>query len=303
MKEARWSKWALAIYFALFVVFIYGSMIVMAVLSFNGPSGGVSFPLEDPGFQWWRALWADDVPGSKANQIRPAAATSIYLGLAVGAITTILALTLSMAFRRRFRGDGGLFFLVLLALMTPGFLLSLGSAFLWNTMDILPSLWKTVLGTNVVWALPFGFLVMLAVWNRYDNTVEESARDLGANASKTFREVTLPLVWTGLFGCFLFGFTLSWNEYDRTALVIASGENTLPVQIFSFTVASVIRPDLYALGTATIAFALLVVSIALVFASIRLRRRGRVARETQIQEELGEVTGGKDLTDMAARAK
>ena len=34
-------------------------------------------------------------------------------------------------------------------------------------------------------------------------SLEEAARDLGANAQTTFREVTLPLVWTGIFGSFL----------------------------------------------------------------------------------------------------
>ena len=42
-------------------------------------------------------------------------------------------------------------------------------------------------GANVIWGIPFGFLVMLAVWNRYDRHIEEAARDLGANATTTFR--------------------------------------------------------------------------------------------------------------------
>ena len=112
--------------------------------------------------------------------------------------------------------------------------------------------------------------------------------------ARTFREVTLPLIWTGLFGAFLFGFVLSWNEYDRTALVIASGTLTLPIQIFALTTGSVIRPDLYALGTATTIFILVVVAIVLIAAAIVLRRRrgaAQVPLEAQVAEELGEVEG------------
>ena len=94
-----------------------------------------------------------------------------------------------------------------------------------------PSIWKTALGANVVWGIPFGFLVMLAVWNRYDPRVEEAARDLGADQRRTFREVTLPLVWTGLFGCFLFGFTLTWNDYDRSVLFQTRATDSLPLEI------------------------------------------------------------------------
>ena len=190
-----------------------------------------------------------------------------------------------MAFRRRFRGDGVLFYVIMLALMTPGFLLSLGTSLFWQFMGK-DFDWPSVLtefgglaaiGTGVVWAIPFGFLVMVAVWNRYDVRVEEAARDLGASHHAHVPRGDAPAHLDGLFGAFLFGFVLSWNEYDRTALVIASGTLTLPIQIFALTTGSVIRPDLYALGTATTIFILVVVAIVLIAAAIVLRRRGRRA--------------------------
>jgi putative spermidine/putrescine transport system permease protein len=302
-ERGRWSRRALIAYFCIFLLFLYGPMIVMAVLSFQGPFGGISFPLRGFGFDWWRSLVDQSVPFSTADDIRETAARSLRLAIVAGLLVALFSLGLSMAFRRRFRGDGVLFYLVMLALMTPGVLLSLGTSLFWQTLGWLPGLWQTALGTNVVWGLPFGFLVMVAVWNRYDVRVEEAARDLGANAWQTLREVTLPLIWTGLFGAFLFGFTLSWNEYDRTVLVLGSGQATLPLHIVSLTLASVIRPDLYALGTATTAVSLIAVGIFLVVAAIILRRRGReVSAETQEAEELGELPGVDVDADSAAGA-
>jgi putative spermidine/putrescine transport system permease protein len=290
--RGRVSKWLLGAYFVVFLLFLYGPIIVMALLSFQGERGGLTFPMQGFGFGWWRALWDDSLPLSNAEEIRQTGLRSFYLALAAGAVVAFLSLTLSMAFRRRFKGDGIIFYLILLCLMTPGFLLGLGTALFWQTMGLQPDIWKTALGTNVIWGLPFGFLVMVAVWNRYDVRVEEAARDLGASAGTTFREVTLPLVWTGVFGAFLFGFTLSWNDYDRTALVLGSAQNTLPIQIFALTIGSIIRPDLYALGTATTLVSLLAVGIFLVVAVIVLRRRGAsVAAEVQAREELGQVEG------------
>jgi putative spermidine/putrescine transport system permease protein len=300
MERSRTAKWALAGYFVLFTAILYLPMILMAILSFQDERGLPYFPMKGFSVHWWQALFDNSVPGSHAEEIRAAALSSLYLALLVGAISALLAFALSMAYRRRFRGDGVLFYLILLGLMTPGFLLSLGTSLFWRTIGETPG-WPPVLsefgglaaiGTNVVWAIPFGFLVMVAVWNRYDTRIEEAARDLGASAPRTFREVTLPLVWTGIFGAFLFGFVLSWNEYDRTALVIASGTLTLPIQIFALSVGSVLRPDLYALGTATTLFILLVVAAGLVVAAIILRRRrgaAPVPAEVQVQEELGEV--------------
>jgi putative spermidine/putrescine transport system permease protein len=194
-----------------------------------------------------------------------------------------------MAFRRRFRGDGVAFYVIMLALMTPGFLLGLGTQLLWKAMGIQTSLWGSALGANSVWGIPFGFLVMLAVWNRYDDHIEEAARDLGANVAQTFREVTLPLVWTGIFGAALFGFTLTWNDFDRTVLLVL--DNTLPLQIVGLIQASAIRPDLYALGTATTLVTLFLIFSALVVVTVRLRLRGR--RVERVEEELG-LEGGID---------
>ena len=57
------------------------------------------------------------------------------------------------------------------------------------------------------------------------------------------------------------------------------------------------RPDLYALGTATTAFSLLAIGALLVVASLRLRFRG--APVQRVEEELGVVEG---IDTEAARA-
>jgi putative spermidine/putrescine transport system permease protein len=297
MNRGKWSKRALAAYFVIFLIFLYGPIIVMTVLSFQGLRGRFTFPLVDPGVGWYENIFNPDAPLSQAPAIKEATLTSLYLALGTGFVTALLALSLSMAFRRRFRGDSVLFVLILLCLMTPGFLLAFGTALFWQQLNVLPGMWKTALGTNVIWALPFGFLVMVAIWNRYDRRIEEAARDLGANARTTFREVTLPLIWTGLLGAFLFGFTLSWNEFDRTSILLGAGRVTLPTLIFGLTTGGTIRPNLYALGTVTTFFSLSCVALFLV-AALFVRRRGakeaaqeRQAAEAAAAEELGEVVG------------
>src|SRR4029077_12820040 len=148
----------------------------------------VTFPFSGPaGLDWWRSIFETQVKHGQqviftnAAAIRTAGEGSLEISLAAGAIVALLAFSLSMAFRRRFRGDGLAFYLILLALMTPGFLLGLGTQIFWKTMNQETSLWHTALGTNTVWGIPFGFLVMVAIWNRYDDHIDEAARDLGAS--------------------------------------------------------------------------------------------------------------------------
>ncbi len=300
MKRRRvdWVKWGLGGYFVLFLIFLYAPMILMGVLSFQGKFGSITFPFRGPiSTRWWQSLFDSSIPGSHATDIRAAAQGSLKIGLAAGAIVALLGFTLSMAFRRRFRGDGIAFYAVMLALMTPGFLLAFGAQLFWNFLGEPASLWRTALGTNVVFGIPFAFLVMVAVWNRYDVRVEEAARDLGANQRRTFREVTLPLIWTGIFGALLFGFTLTWNDYDRTVLFQTRGTDTLPIQIAGLTFTGAIRPDLYALGTATTLVSLVAIGLVLVAVAIAVRVRGAPVRK--VEEELGVAEG---LAPEAARA-
>ncbi|HUG63996.1 MAG TPA: ABC transporter permease subunit [Gaiellaceae bacterium] len=293
-KRIDWAKWILALYFVLFLAFLYMPMILMGVLSFQGPFGGLTWPFRGPvTLNWWKSLFDSSVPGSQAENIGIAGRNSLWISLAAGAIVALLAFTLSMAFRRNFRGSSVAFYVIMLALMTPGFLLALGTQLFWSFLDVPTSIWRTALGANVIWGIPFGFLIMLAVWNRYDNAIEEAARDLGANKRRTFREVTLPLVWTGIFGAFLFGATLTWNDYDRSILFQVNSTDTLPLTIGGLTFTGAIRPDLYALGTATTLATVSVVVLFLLITTIVLKFRGASSAPVRrVEEEFGEELGG-----------
>ena len=114
-------------------------MILMAILSFQGYDGRLTFPFRGPvGLDWWKSIFASEVHHGQhviftnADGIR-AAGESLWLSLAAGAIVAVLGFTLSMAFRRRFRGDGIAFYVIMLALMTPAFLLGLGNQLLWKS--------------------------------------------------------------------------------------------------------------------------------------------------------------------------
>jgi putative spermidine/putrescine transport system permease protein len=292
-RRIDWGKWGLGAYFAIFLVFLFAPMILMAILSLQGQFGQLTFPFKGPvSLNWWRSLVDENRAPYHAADIRTAAENSLWLSLAGGAVVALLAFSLSMAFRRRwrFRTDATGFYVIMLALMTPGYLLAVGTQLFWKAIGLDTGIWETVLGANAVWGIPFGFLVMLAVWNRYDPGVEEAARDLGADQKRTFREVTLPLVWTGIFGAFLFGFTLTWNDYDRTALFQNAFTDTLPLTIGSFTFTGAIRPDLYALGTATTLITILAIAVVLLIAFLRLRIVGR-GKVVKVEEELGVAEG------------
>ena len=272
---ARWTperrrkaavKTGFSVYYAIFLIFIYGPMFAMFVLSFQGPRGGTSLPMRGVSFYWWEKL----IEPSTVGDLRGSLARSLILALIVMVITALFSTMLAMAFRKRFYGANVLFFTVMAGLMIPGILLSLGLATLMKQLGIPTNWWSSGLGVHVVWTLPFGFLVMMAVFNRFDARLEEAARDMGADEWTTFKEVTLPLILPGIVAAGLFGFTLSYDEFARTTL-LAGAHNTLPLDI-NASMTQRIRPTLFALGTASTLFSLGMIGLFLVIYTALTRR-------------------------------
>ncbi|NKC13261.1 MAG: ABC transporter permease subunit [Gammaproteobacteria bacterium] len=259
-------KSAFSAYYIVFVLFIYGPMIAMFVLSFQGRRGGTSFPMRGTSLYWWNKL----IEPSSIGDLQGALLRSLILALIVMLITALFSTMLAMAFRKRFPGSGILFYLVMSGIMVPGVLLSLGLATLMRQFGLPPAWWSSGLGVHVVWTLPFGFLVMMAVFNRFDSRLEEAARDMGASEWTVFKEVTLPLILPGIVAAGLFGFTLSYDEFARTTL-LAGEFNTLPLDI-NAQMTQRIRPTLFALGTASTIFSLLMIGLFLVVYSVLYRR-------------------------------
>lgn len=270
MKHARpWTFWPFAAIFTLFVAFLYGPTVTIAILSFQGPEGGLTFPMNGTSLHWFRDLFEQQAVGD----IWAAFRRSLALGLIVMVVTVVVSVMAGLAFRRRFPGAGALFYLAIASLIVPSILVSLGVGILFDLLD-LDVHWSTSgLGAQLTWTLPFGLLIMFAVFNRFDAAYEEAARDLGASRWQTLRHVVLPLIAPSLIGVALFGFTLSYDEFART-LLTAGTYNTLPLEIYGMTT-NVTTPVLYALGTLTTGFSFAMIALFALLIARSARRKQR----------------------------
>ncbi|ARC88725.1 ABC transporter permease [Rhodovulum sp. MB263] len=263
------SFYLLAAFFTLFLLFLYGPTLTIAILSFQGPEGGLTFPMRGASLHWFRDLFEQQAVGD----IWGSFGRSFTLGLMVMGTTIVVSVMGGLAFRKRFAGSGVLFYLVVTSLVIPSILVSLGVGLIFSQSG-LDVHWATSgFGAQLTWTLPFGLLIMFAVFNRFDKSYEEAARDQGASAWQTIRHVVLPIIAPSLIGVALFGFTLSYDEFART-LLTAGSHNTLPLEIYGMTT-NVTTPVIFALGTLTTAFSLVVIGafLAAVWAMNRSRAR------------------------------
>ncbi len=269
MKHGRRGPafWLLAAFFALFVLFLYGPTLTILVLSFQGPSGQLTFPMTGVSMHWFYNLFETQLVGDIAGALK----RSLVLGVVVMIVTMVVSFSAGLAFRSRFRGSSILFYLAIASLIVPSILISLGIGLLFRVLEIDPAWYTSAFGAHLTWTLPFGLLIMLAVFNRFDRRYEEAARDLGATPWQTIRYVVIPIVLPSLIGVGLFGFTLSYDEFARS-LYTAGTFNTLPLEIYGMTT-NITTPVLYALGSVTTGVSFLVIAIALIsFTWVRRRR-------------------------------
>ncbi|MEX0279802.1 MAG: ABC transporter permease [Arenibacterium sp.] len=273
MYQLKSLRWILGFYTALFIIFLYGPFVVMAILSFQkGPDGGPQFPIIE-----WSTFWYKHVLGmAPPSRVAPlpigeALVRSLTLAFATMIVSTVLGTLTAQAFRTRFKGSGFVFYLVVLGMMVPGVLLGLGMALVAEQqLGIQRTWWGTAFVLHVVYTYPFAFLVMLAIFNRFDKSIEEASWALGVPPGRTFRKVTFPMIFPGVLSAMLFALTLSYDEFPRT-LFTGGSDVTMPIAIYG-TFAVEIHPNLFAFGVLTTLFSFALLAVYGILMSVSVRR-------------------------------
>jgi putative spermidine/putrescine transport system permease protein len=269
-------------------LFLYGPMITIFILSFQGPEGGLTFPLRGVSLHWFYKL----AQGLGVVDIGAAFKRSLLLGTVVMLMTMLMSVLAGLAFRKKLRGGDALFYVTVASLIMPSIIVSLGIGLQFRLLDsgiksLLEAwgmtstlegfgtslgLFTSAMGAHLTWTLPFGLLIMFAVFNRFNPAYEEAAQDLGATPWQTFKHVVFPLIAPSVVGVGMFGFTLSWDEIARTSQAIGD-VNTLPLELQGLTT-TVTNPAIYALGSVTTLISFAVIGIALGTGAWLRRKRG-----------------------------
>ena len=122
----------LTAFFCLFVLFLYGPTLTIILLSFQGPDGGLTFPMNGVSGHWFGSLFEAQRVGDLGSAFR----RSLALAAMVMIATVLVALPAGLAFRRRFVGSGALLTLTIASLIVPSILVSLGVGILFGARTI-----------------------------------------------------------------------------------------------------------------------------------------------------------------------
>ena len=260
-------KRLLAVWIGTILVFLYLPMAAIALASFSRQRY-FRFPV--PRFD---TRWYEDAFTSLS--VRDLLWTSLTVAAIVTVISVVLAFLGALAFARYdWKGRTIYQKLLLLPIFFPQAVLGL-ALLLWYSALGIPTSWMTAVFAHLVWILPIATLVISIQVYGFNPAWEEAAYDLGATRWQVFREVTLPVLWPGIFSGALFSFLLSWGNFPLS-LFTTGADSTIPEWLYAKMVSGY-TPLVPTLGTLTTVGAALLLLGA--YATIMLVRRARRAED------------------------
>lgn len=166
----------------------------------------------------------------------------LYSGIAVGLCILVGVPIAWLLARTRLAGNGALDALNTLILAVPG--TAIGIAYIRAFHVEIPglgvaltSLWLIMPLVLAVRRLPYTVRGSYASLLLVHTSMEEAAASVGATGLRTFRDVTLPLIWKGVVVGSLFSFMTSLQEASATLFLSLGGWEMMTVGIFNFYIA------------------------------------------------------------------
>jgi putative spermidine/putrescine transport system permease protein/spermidine/putrescine transport system permease protein len=260
--------WAFTVFL---VAYILIPVLVTVMMSFNS-AAMIRFPLEG-----WSLRWYEDFFGS--SRWTEALTNSIIIALGTTAISTMAGILAAWAFERFAIPFRNLWYiLIMLPLFMPGVVLGLGVAIAFGGFQIGSYSFygsrELVMIAHSLWAMPLVFMLMEATFRTVDYRLVEASYDLGGRPVRTFFEIVIPMVSTGIVSSALFAFVISLNEFVMALFLTDRDSQTLPVLMW-LSLRSAGTPHL---AVASVLLALTVFVCLTVIMAWYIRQLRKVAR-------------------------
>ncbi|WP_139031266.1 ABC transporter permease [Bradyrhizobium sp. ORS 375] len=222
-------RWGRKLYLAAniaILVFLLTPIAIVIVFALN-PTPFIQFPPVGASLRWFEKFFASrDFMHALLFSLEVAAMTTVA--------STVLGASAALAIARgNLPGSRLIVATMLSPLMLPAILTGLALFQSYVLLDVGRPLWGLVAGHTLV-TIPYVVRTTLAVLHNFDVRLEEAAQNLGASPTRTFFEVTLPLVKPGVLAGAIFAFIVSFDQFPVSLFLVAPGSETLPVALFNY---------------------------------------------------------------------
>ena len=293
MKSQYVLNFFLGLYIFIFLSYLFGPLIIMSITAFNSAEFPAISPWECFSWRWFNegkiAYDGQHLAGLATDwRLRDGLIKSLIIGVGVVILSVPIGMAASIVLTQVHSRLRTIFYSIsIMPVLFPGVIIGISTVVLWDRIATIGGdgfiadlgrngIFLTILG-QTCFISTYCFLIFVARLQRFDQTQEEAALDLGASQTQVFFKILIPYLMPAIASSAVIAFLASFENYNTTVFSILS-EQTLTTVIAS-KVRLGISPAISALALVIIALTL----IAAIIYEILRRREDRKKKNKQDQ--------------------
>ncbi|PPR47713.1 MAG: hypothetical protein CFH19_00323 [Alphaproteobacteria bacterium MarineAlpha5_Bin9] len=293
MKSQHFLNILLGIYIFIFLTYLFGPLLIMSVTAFNSAEFPSITPWECFSWRWFQegkiAYDGQHLAGLSTDwRLHDGLIKSLIIGLGVVCLSVPIGMAASIVLTQVHSRLRTIFYSVsIMPVLFPGVIIGISTVVLWDRIATIGGegflsdigrngIFLTILG-QTCFISTYCFLIFVARLQRFDQTQEEAALDLGASQTQVFFKILIPYLMPAIASAAVIAFLASFENYNTTVFSILS-DQTLTTVIAS-KVRLGISPAISALALVIIALTLMA---AIIYEILR-RREDKKKKERQDQ--------------------
>ena len=293
MKSRHALNFILGIYIFIFLAYLFGPLIIMSITAFNSAEFPAITPWECFSWRWFQegkiAYDGQHLAGLSTDwRLHDGLIKSLIIGSGVVILAVPIGMAASIVLTQVHSRFRTIFYSVsIMPVLFPGVIIGISTVVLWDRIATIGGegfiadigrngIFLTILG-QTCFISTYCFLIFVARLQRFDQTQEEAALDLGASQTQVFFKILIPYLMPAIASSAVIAFLASFENYNTTVFSILS-DQTLTTVIAS-KVRLGISPAISALALVIIFLTLLA---AIIYEVLR-RREDRKKKERQDQ--------------------
>ena len=231
-RRLHTGKWLLRTVVFLIYAIMLCPLIFVIWLSFFKDSI-LYFPPSGYTLSWYKNAWDNQSFVNGFIFSLQLAIVSALIGVSIGVVAALGLI------RYRFRGAKYVNTLLLSPLLMPGIVAGIAIYLFYlrteNFLDrdIVGTLGGLVLA-HICLTIPWTVRLVSASMHGLDPSIEEAARNLGANGRVAFWRITLPMLRPAIVAAALFSFIVSFENLEVSISLVGPGSTTLPIAIMQY---------------------------------------------------------------------
>jgi len=291
LKSQYLLKFFLGVYIFIFLMYLFGPLIIMSLTSFNSAEFPAVTPWECFSWRWFQegkiAYDGQHLAGLSTDwRLHDGLINSFIIGLGVVMLAVPIGMAASIVLTQVHSRLRTIFYSVsIMPVLFPGVIIGISTVVLWDRIATIGGegfisdigrngIFLTILG-QTCFISTYCFLIFVARLQRFDQTQEEAALDLGASQTQVFFKILIPYLMPAIASSAVIAFLASFENYNTTVFSILA-DQTLTTVIAS-KVRLGISPAISALALVIIT---LTIMAAIIYEVLR-RREDRKKKERQ----------------------